>query len=333
MSSSRMKQDRTMARRQGGFSLIEMMIVLAILLSVSAVVLSLMYSMTMTQGTVSNRTAMHSSVRSTTEVLQQEISQAGRIALPDAVLPVTLGAPVTTVDVAFTVPVSSTLGMFPGILLAVGAGDTREIVPVTVVNLGTNQITAIFRNLHLIGEPVEPVGGFPTGIVAPNETNGSSGTVLKMYGDINDDGSLVYVEYTCDTDDNGTNGFLYRNEVLIVPGAVKPAINNSMIMLANVLANDDGPDADTLPDPCFIYEQKQVTNNWYVVNVAVTLTVETEHPDPQTGNIDREKKALLNVSPRNIFEVWQMASTFGLANYLQPMPSDAATMNVASLLP
>ena len=319
--------DRRMTPRrnqgqQAGFSLIELMIVLAILLSVSAIVMSLMYSMTMTQGTVSNRTAMHSSVRSATEVLQQEISQAGRIALPDTVLPITLAAPVTAVDVAFTVPVSSTLGMFDGILLAVGAGATREIVEMTNVDLGSNQITGIFRNLHLINEPVEPIGGFPTGIVAPNETNGSTATVFKMYGDINDDGNLVYVEYTCDT----VNGFLYRNEVAIVPGAVKPPVDPSMVLLTNVLPNPGGT-------PCFTYEQKQVGNNWYVVNVAVTLTVETEYRDPQTDEYQRETKALLNVSPRNVFEVWQMASTFGLANYLQPMPADPATLDVASLLP
>lgn len=319
MSRGRLIQEGK-AGRQAGFSLIELMIVLAILLSVSAVVLSLMYRMTMTQGTVSNRTAMHSSVRSSTEVLQQEISQAGRFAFPDAILPVTLSSAVTAVDIASTVTVSSTLGMFDGVLLAIGAGNTREIVEITDVT--GNQITTVFRNLHVMGEPVEPVGGFPSGIVAPNETDGSTGTVLKMYGDINDDGNLVYVEYTCDT----ANGFLYRNEVALLPGAVKPALDPSMILLTNVLPNPDGT-------PCFTYEQKRVGNNWYAVNVAVTLTVETEYPDPETGVFQRQTKALLNVSPRNIFEVWQMASSFGLSNYLQPMPADPNMMDVASLLP
>src|SRR6266446_5748271 len=59
-----------------------MLLAIAILLVVTGIVMSAMMQMTMTQGTVANRTEMHSSVRSATELLQQEIGQAGRIAPP-----------------------------------------------------------------------------------------------------------------------------------------------------------------------------------------------------------------------------------------------------------
>jgi hypothetical protein len=52
----------------------------------------------------------------------------------------------------------------------------------------------------------------------------------------------------------------------------------------------------------------------------------------RTGNIDatslltqRETKALLNVSPRNVFNVWQMAS-LDQSEYVQPMPPATAAL-------
>jgi hypothetical protein len=65
----------------------------------------------------------------------------------------------------------------------------------------------------------------------------------------------------------------------------------------------------------------------YVIDVAVTLTAQTQIVDPQTGAFQQETKALLNVSPRNVFEVWNVAS-LGITNRVQPMPA-----TVTSLLP
>src|SRR5712671_2766135 len=75
--------------RQCGFSMLEMMVTLVIFLGVAGIVMTAMMQMTNTQGSVANRTAMHSSVRSATELLQQEIGQAGKIAVP----PASLGGP------------------------------------------------------------------------------------------------------------------------------------------------------------------------------------------------------------------------------------------------
>src|ERR1700719_696141 len=84
MSPGRQTEKRTWRRRPQGFSLLEMMVTLIILLAVTGIVTLAMMQMTKTQGSVANRTAMHSSVRSATELLQQEIGQAGKIALPTA---------------------------------------------------------------------------------------------------------------------------------------------------------------------------------------------------------------------------------------------------------
>ena len=51
---------------------------------------------------------------------------------------------------------------------------------------------------HLLRKPMPAegpsgvYGGFGTGVVPPGMTNGSTGTVLKLYGDINGDGDMVY---------------------------------------------------------------------------------------------------------------------------------------------
>lgn len=68
-------------RLQSGFSLPELMISVALLMVVSGTVMSALLQMTKHQSTIWNRTQMHSVVRSATELLQQEVGQAGRISL------------------------------------------------------------------------------------------------------------------------------------------------------------------------------------------------------------------------------------------------------------
>src|SRR5436189_5358477 len=69
-------------KQQARFTLLETMVSLFVLLAISAIVMNGMNQMMMTQGTIANRTEMHTSVRGATELLEQEIGQAGRIALP-----------------------------------------------------------------------------------------------------------------------------------------------------------------------------------------------------------------------------------------------------------
>jgi prepilin-type N-terminal cleavage/methylation domain-containing protein len=144
-------------KRQSGFTLIEMMAALAIFAVLSAIVMTGIVQMIKTQGTVANRTEMQTSVRSATELLQQEIGQAGRISLPTAVLPVTMTGPITAGTVAQTVPVSSTVNMFPNMLLDVDAGENFEVVTVSAVSPGN--ITAVFSKAHLPPSPHRTAAG------------------------------------------------------------------------------------------------------------------------------------------------------------------------------
>ena len=291
-----------------GFSLVEALIAMAVLLLLfSAATNGLNQTATFSK-VVNNRTEMHGSVRGATELMQQEIGQAGRIALPQ---PITLAAAV--LKGTATVALSTATGLFTGEQVVVGTGDQTETVRIT--QIAGNSITGVFTLDHQANEPVSVFGGFGTGVVPPSQANGSTGTVLKLYGDINDDGQMLYVEYTCDT----AAGFLYRN-VMAWNAVAKPVKTADMVILNNVIANPGN-------SPCFTYQTEFVNPNTYVTGVAVTLSVRSQQKDQFSKTYQQATKTLLNVSPRNIFLVWSMVS-IGVTNRLQPMPA-----SILALLP
>ena len=315
-------------RSEAGFSLVELLVSTAVILIISSAVTSGLLTMSNSQKTIANRVDMHAGIRSATELLQQEVGQAGRIALPGtATLSGAVGVGTVPVVINQTiggVTSPNVSGIFVGEQLVVDAGDTlRETVPVTAVTPATNQITATFGSAHAAGAPVTVSGGFATGIVPPQPgfANGSTGTVLKLYGDVNGDGNMMYVEYTCDPLPAGTGNF-YRN-AMAYDSAAKTAATISQALLTNIQTNPGGTACFTyMPSPLPV-----VSGNSYVLDVAITLTVQTQSVDPITKQFQVETKALLNVSPRNVFDVWQLASA-GITNRVQPMP-----LSVTNLLP
>lgn len=349
-------------KQPSGFTVLELLVVLSILVTISGIILTVMFRMSMAQGSIANRTEMHSSVRGATELLQQEIGQAGRATLPaantyslagsgGACTGLTGSYVVCGAGASVTPQVNSTAGMFKGMQLVIGpdatAGASRETISIT--NIGSGTITALFQDPHASGAPVNMQGTFPAGVIPPGSNKvlawdstttppgiaiktltgtdaspgqGSTGYILKLFGDINGDGNMKYVEYWCKTGTTAAPGNLYRH-VMNFDDTAKAAVDTSMILLPNVL-NNIAADGITIL-PCFTYQVKPVQNDTYVVNVAVTLTVQTQIPDPKTGVYQQETKALLNVSPRNVFEAWESAS-LGILNRLHPMPESVLTL-------
>jgi len=304
--------------RQRGFSMLEMMITLFILLGIATIVMMAMMQMTMTQGSVANRTQMHGSVRSATELIQQEIGQSGR--LPPFTTPVTLSAAVAA-GTLVVASVNSVTGMFVNEQLVVDAGQmgaglpstyqNPETVKVTAVNSITNQFTATFNFGHIAGAPVVVAGAFPSGIIPTNATFPSTAFLLKMYGDINGDGNMVYVEYNCDT----TNGNLTRS----VTPLTSITKNAAQVILPNITQNPGNAN-------CFDYQQKTIGTDTYVTDVSVTLTVQTQNVDPQTRQLQKETKALLNVAPRNVFDAWLLGGG-AVTTRIQQMPASVAILS------
>jgi prepilin-type N-terminal cleavage/methylation domain-containing protein len=327
-------------RSQAGFSLPELLIAVTILLIISSAVTSALLQMTNSQRTIWNRTQLHAGVRSATELLQQEVGQAGRIALPGVgTLGVAVAAPGTLavgVRIDGAVPLTMT-GFFVGERLVVDVGGPtpcvvvspcQETVTVTAVNTAAKQVTATFAYPHLAGAAVQALGGFGTGIVPPAPyPNGSTAFILKLYGDINGDGNMVYVEYTCDPAPAGT-GNLYRNVIPYDQTTPKLAPTSSQVLLSNIQNNPGGTACFTyMPNPLEVVTNPLGVAESYVLDVAITLTVQTQVVDPITKEFQTETKALLNVSPRNVFSVWQLASA-GVTDRVQPMPP-----TVTNLLP
>ena len=228
--------------------------------------------------------------------------------------------------------------MFLGQKLVIDAGcynmavtpcESREETVTLTAETTSTQITAIFTSNHDAGAPVQVRGVFATGVLPPaaspsSYTNGSTGSILKLFGDINGDGKMVYVEYTCDipapVSGVQSPGNLYRNSMAWDTTGGSPAPTTSQILLSNIMPNPDG-------SPCFIYQTALVGLTYYVTDVAITLTVQTQLLDPVTKQYQLETTALLNVSPRNVFHAWSVAS-LGINNRIQPIPP-----KVAALLP
>ena len=300
-----------------GFSLLEMMISMVILLGVTGVVMSGLLQTTKTETTVQNRTEMHASVRSATELMQQEIGQAGRVSMPP-VANIQMTTAVTAGLATPTLTTGATAGMFVGEYIVVDAGINQETVQATTIS--GNTITAVFGLNHAANVPVTVQGGFGTGIVpeaSVGMTNGSDGTHLKLYGDINGDGNMVYVEYICDYANSGN---LYRS----VSAFSAANIVAKQILLPN-LASTGNPNGTA----CFVYQERPVNCNattvpCFVTDVAVTLTVQTQQADPFTGLFQKETKALLNVSPRNVFDAYDLSTLSN--NRVQPMPSTVTAL-------
>jgi type II secretory pathway pseudopilin PulG len=339
-----------------GFSLIELMVSMGVLMAVSSIVTGALLQMTQSQSTIWNRTEMHSGIRGATELLQQEVGQAGRITFPgrvtlaEAINDVgggapeaqllcdpgtpTLGAVLVGVETTNDVgPLTAVSGMWatPGtpasyISLTTLDGNNQETFRVAAIDGSTTPATifACFTRPHLAGTVLAPMGGFATGIIPDTGiTNPSTGMILKLYGDINGDGNMVYVEYTCDL----ASGNLYRqvipydHDLSLSP---KPALTEDDILLTNIIQNPVNPATPLAPPPeCFAYQRGmmkvQGTEFTFILDVAIMLTVRTELIDPVTKQFQTETKALLNVSPRNIFAAWSLAG-IGYTDRIQSTP-------------
>ncbi|HET8784952.1 MAG TPA: prepilin-type N-terminal cleavage/methylation domain-containing protein [Candidatus Limnocylindrales bacterium] len=330
---------RQTPRAASGFSLIELVIAMGVLLVVTSIATSALLDLTKAQATIWNRTEMHSGVRGATELLQQEVGQAGRIAVPDEITLLSDVASIGDCDAevpttnAVTMNVSSAAGLFASTsppvyeLLTTMDGDKSETIKIASFDASASPptITACIGEDHANGTHLIPLGSFATGIVPKTGiVNGSTDSVLKMYGDINGDGNMVYAEYVCDT----TNHKLYRN-VMPFDAATKPALSNSQVLLSNLVENPVDPDTGN-PAACFKYQETdpivvQGTPFTFVLDVAITLSVETEDIDPITRQHEVETKALLNVSPRNVLYAWMLVG-MGYTDRVQSTPATVTAL-------
>ena len=299
----------------GGFTLIELMVSMFILSLIMGGFIAALSTSEQSYARTELGSDMYENVRSVAELLAQEIGQAGLVSLPTT----TLSAAVAANAAAQAVNVSQATSMYVGEQLLVDAGSaSEELVTLTAVTSTT--MSGVFQNAHASGAPVTVLGAFPSGIVPPGATDGSTSvtepgkSVLNMYGDVNGDGSLVYIRYTCDT--SATPGTLTRSVTVITPGV--NTINTAQTLLSTLIPNPGGT-------PCFQYTSYPVgtPSNTYVTNVGLTISVRSLTPDPQTQAYLTMTKSFLDLSPRNILAAFELGNA-GLKTRLQAQPPNVS---------
>ncbi|MDA2927267.1 hypothetical protein MYX78_08555, partial [Acidobacteria bacterium AH-259-G07] len=173
-------------------------------------------------------------------------------------------------------------------------GEAEELVTVTAV--GSGSITGIFKNDHNDDTLVNALGAFPTGVLG-------TANQLQIFGDINADGTLLYVEYNCDT----AQGVLTRSITPISAAAQNPA----SVLLDNLVSNPGGV-------PCFQFLTQTVTGTTFVTRVTVTLSTQTSAADPETGAFHTVTSSL-TVAPPNLLAAVELAQ-LKANDRLQPTP-------------
>lgn len=279
-----------------GFSLLELLVSMAILLVITGVVLSaVVFYQESYQGS-QMRSDMYFGIRGASELISQEVGQAGSIALPDTKTGIT---PVTGSALPQTVTLTQVNYIFVGEQLLIDAGANEELVSVTDPDPLAKTITGIFKKNHAASVPVNALGVFPQGVLSS-----STGTSLRLLGDINDDRKIHYVEYNCDT----AAGTLTRSSTPITANAK----NAAQTLLDTLTANPGGA-------PCFSYTSQTSGGFTFVTSVRLTLTLQSSAPDLQTGVRSTITKTFLNLSPRNVLGGLELANNNVIAR-LQPTP-------------
>lgn len=289
-------------RSEHGFSLLELMVSTVVMLIVAGGAFGALNYYQKTYQHTEISADMHDNLRSAIDLIIQEVSQAG--SLPSG----TLGARNTNgaifaSGVAQAVNLNDATSLFTGEKLLVDAGASQELVTVTAIN--GNSITGVFAQNHNNNTQVNAMGVFPQGIL-----NTSTATKLQLFGDINGDGTLVYVEYTCNYVAGGP-GTLTRSVTPVGTGAVNPAT----VLVDNLIHNPGGT-------PCFQYPAAPpvVAGFTFVNQVGVTLTVQSTTKDVLTGHFEKMTKSATDIVPRNVQMGLDLANA-GLTDSLQPAPN------------
>lgn len=297
-------------RNTTGFTVLEMMVSMAIFLIVAGSLLAGMATWQKHYRNVEIRNSLQGRMRATLELMAQEVGQAGLVA--SGADEKELAQPLTTLSAPVspgtqTVGVASTAGICDGEFLQFGAGNTWEKVQVTTS--AGNKITGNFAYTHASSEPVYARGVYPEGIIYPGTGTSSSLTIL---GDINSKGNeMKFVKYSCPS---GTATAFTRQTFDLTGTADGPA----QILIDNV--------TDCVFDYSAGAGNVNVTlptgdNIWVdmITRLSVTVTAKSETKD-SFGNDVIVKEQYLNIQPRNV-----------LASYIQAGSPAGADPNTTEL--
>lgn len=318
-----------------GFSLLELMVSMALLAVVAAggfLVLNQSQKVSVSSSELSTE---YASVRNAAELIAQEVGQAGAIcgSTAEANPPCSAaGANAMTLSATVTGGTSTTAtlscggnsnctqGLYVGEKLTIDPNQmAEEIVQIGAISGNTITLTSTpsqqqFGSNHSAGALVLARGVGWQGVIDPAAGTTYSNT-LKLWGDINGDGNLYYVEYNCDF----TANQLTRS---ITP------ISNSTKNAADVLIDNlifIAPSGYTGSSYCFVMNGptaivKGSTTYYFATQAGLLISVQSPYPDPQTKQPLQLTKSFLNLSPRNVVAAYDLAGN-NVWGPLQPTPN------------
>jgi len=302
---------RSSRAASAGFTLIEMLVSVTVLSVIMGGVVAAISTAEQTFTRTEQKTDMYENVRAVAELMAQEVGQAGLVSLPAT----TTSAAIAANAAAQAVTVSSTTSMYVGEQVLV-AGTNEELVTITA--LSSTQMSGIFTKAHVSGVAITALGSFVSGVMPTGVTDGSTANILNLFGDINGDGTLVYVRYTCTPGTSASPGTLTRSVNTITPGS--NAIGTSQTLLSTVVGGTGLA--------CFSISTTSATVNsiayTFVTSVGFTVSVQSTAPDPQTKAYGQMTKSFLNLSPRNVAAGLEQAQN-SISNRLQASPPNVAS--------
>ncbi len=217
----------TRKTQQSGFTLLEMLISMALLLTLSGAILGGMATMQKNYRSNEIRTILNGQMRATLELMAQEIGQAG---LPPSGMSgnsIYVGSGAAGAAATVTPAVTANATTAQTVAVTNATVQTNQIViadtgasaeAVTIQNTSgnpVNQITAIFKKSHTANFNLYPHGVYPQGItfktmppttLTAGASTGFSNTSLISIGDITGTGKLSIVEYSCPIANAGLTG-------------------------------------------------------------------------------------------------------------------------------
>lgn len=322
-------ESRRCAGSESGFSLLELMVSIAILLVITGATFSVMSSYQKSYGTTQLKADMYMNLRGVSELMAQEIGQAGL-----KISPTYPQAQFTNsvVGGAFgTATVTTSIGMAvttPPMQVMIDQGQpAQETVTIAAVTTGVpGTFSATFGQNHTSGATVTIVGQgvYANGVLpfsppaTPVSTAGSTPSTLELFGDINSNGRLQYVYYSCNP--SAQQGPVAGTLVRSITRLPTPGGANAPQTLLNTLVVNPNDPVTGQPIPCFRSGTQTVAGTTFVSNVGVTLSVRTQEVDKVTGQYLVMTKSFMNLTPRNTLGGLEL-SQYQLSNYLLPTPA------------